>query len=146
MSVPDQWSVSFVWRYGTGFPYTPVRRNQREQDPAEINSERLPSTTTLDVQAEKNYRVWGQHLTVFLQGMNLLNAKNISNLQPNNWPYAPYGSPQDYVIYYTETGRAGGAYNAGDVNGDGIDDYFPVNDPRVWFEGTAVRVGLGIQF
>jgi outer membrane receptor for ferrienterochelin and colicin len=146
MSVPDQWSVSFVWKYGTGFPYTPTRRNQREQDPAVINSKRLPSTTSLDVQAEKNYRIWGQHLTVFLQGMNLLNAKNIRALQPNNWPYAPYGSQDDYVIYYTETGRAGGAYNAGDVNGDGLDDYFPVNDPRVWYEGTAVRMGLGIQF
>jgi len=146
MSVPDQWSVSFVWRYGTGFPYTPVRRNQREQDPSEINSERQPSTTTLDMQAEKNYKLWGQHLTVFMQAMNMLDAKNIRDLQPNNWPPAPYGNTQDYIIYYTETGRAGGAYNAGDVNGDGQDDYFPVNDPRVWEEGTAVRVGIGIQF
>jgi hypothetical protein len=146
LSVPDQWSVSFVWRYGTGFPYTPVGRNERERDPAKINSERLPSTTSLDVQAEKHYRIWGQHLTVFLQGMNLLNAKNIFLLQPNNWPPAPYGNTQDYVIYYTETGRAGGAYNAGDVNDDGRDDYFPVNDPRVWQEGTLIRMGIGIRF
>jgi outer membrane receptor protein involved in Fe transport len=146
LSVPDQWSVSFVWKYGTGFPYTPVHRNERELDPSETNSERLPSTTSLDVQAEKQYRVWGQHLTVFLQGMNLLDAKNIATLEPNNWPYAPYGTPSDYAIYYTETGRAGGAYNAGDVNGDGRDDYFPVNDPRVWREGALVRMGIGIQF
>jgi outer membrane receptor protein involved in Fe transport len=146
LSVPDQWSVSFVWKYGTGFPYTPVRRNERELDPSETNSKRLPSTTSLDVQAEKQYRVWGQHLTVFLQGMNLLDAKNIATLEPNNWPYAPYGTTSDYAIYYTETGRAGGAYNAGDVNGDGRDDYFPVNDPRVWREGTLVRMGIGIQF
>ncbi|MFH0778086.1 MAG: TonB-dependent receptor [Candidatus Eisenbacteria bacterium] len=146
MSVPDQWSVSFVWRYGTGFPYTPVRRNQREQDPALINSERLPSTTTLDVQAEKQYRVWGQHLTVFLQGMNLLNAKNIRALQPSNWPPSPYGDTNDYIIYYTETGRAGGAYNGGDVNEDGRDDYYPVNDPRVYQEGTLVRMGIGVRF
>ncbi len=146
LSVPDQWSASFVWRYGTGFPYTPVKRNQREQDPALVNSERLPSATTLDVQAEKHYRIWGQHLTVFMQGMNLLDAKNISLLQPSNWPPAPYGTTQDYVIYYAETGRAGGAYNAGDVNGDGIDDYFPVNDPRVWREGALIRMGIGIRF
>jgi hypothetical protein len=98
------------------------------------------------MQAEKNYKLWGQHLTVFMQAMNMLDAKNIRDLQPNNWPPAPYGNTQDYIIYYTETGRAGGAYNAGDVNGDGQDDYFPVNDPRVWEEGTAVRVGIGIQF
>jgi outer membrane receptor protein involved in Fe transport len=146
LSVPDKWSCSFVWRYGTGFPYTPVQRNQRQQDPSVINSKRLPSTTSLDMQAEKNYRVWGQHLTVFMQAMNLLDAKNIRDLQPNNWPPAPYGNTEDYVIYYTETGRAGGAYNAGDVNGDGQDDYFPVNDPRVWDEGTSVRMGIGIQF
>jgi hypothetical protein len=32
------------------------------------------------------------------------------------------------------------------VNGDGRDDYFPVNDPRVWREGALVRMGIGIQF
>ncbi len=146
MSVPDQWSVSFVWRYGTGFPYTPVERNQREQDPAVVNSERLPNATTLDVQAEKHYTIWGQHLTVFLQGMNLLDAKNIATLEPSNWPIAPYATSDDYTIYYTETGRAGGAYNGGDVNGDGTDDYYPVNDPRVWGEGALVRMGIGFRF
>jgi outer membrane receptor for ferrienterochelin and colicin len=146
MSVPDKWSVSFVWRYGTGFPYTPVGRNQRDQDPAVVNSERLPSTTTLDVQAEKQYTIWGQHLTVFLQGMNLLDAKNIAALEPSNWPIAPYATSDDYTIYYTETGRAGGAYNAGDVNGDEVDDYYPVNDPRVWQEGALVRMGIGFRF
>ena len=146
LSVPEQWSVSFVWRYGTGFPYTPAHRNQRELDPSEMNSERLPSSTTLDVQAEKHYRVWGQHMTVFLQGMNLLDARNIATLDPTNWPYAPYGTSSDYVIYYTETGRAGGAYNAGDINGDAKDEYFPVNDPRVWREDTLVRMGIGIRF
>ncbi|MCX5800563.1 MAG: TonB-dependent receptor [Candidatus Eisenbacteria bacterium] len=146
VSVPEEWSVSFVWRYGTGFPYTPVSRDQRVQDPSLVNSKRLPSSTTLDMQADKTYRLWGQHLTVFMQAMNLLDAKNIADLAPTNWPVSPYSDTDDYIIYYTETGRAGGAYNAGDVNGDGLDDYYPVNDPRVWDEGTSVRIGVGIQF
>ena len=49
------------------------------------------------------------------------------------------------VIYYTETGRTGGAYLQ-DVNGDNILDWVALNDPRVYEEGRNVRMGLSITF
>ena len=54
-------------------------------------------------------------------------------------------SGDDYAIYYTQTGRAGGAYRQ-DTNGDGVDDWVPVNDPRVFEEGRNVRLGVSIVF
>ena len=47
--------------------------------------------------------------------------------------------------YFTETGRAGGAYLQ-DTNGDNFLDWVPVHDPRVFQEGRSVRMGLSITF
>jgi hypothetical protein len=81
-----------------------------------------------------------------VQGFNLLNAKNIFTLNPSNWP-AGYVDNDDYVIYYTESGEAGGAYlGTEDDDGDGYEDFVPVHDPRVFAEGRFLRMGLGLSF
>jgi len=139
------WAASFVYQFGTGFPYTPEQREQRRQDPALVNSERLPSTSTLSVQAERFFRVWGQSVTLYLQGTNLLDAENITELQPSLWPNNGVNS-NSYTVYYTETGRAGGAFLTQDLDGDGREDWFPVSDPRVFQQGRVIRLGLGVQF
>ena len=139
------WAASFIYQFGTGFPYTPEQREQRRQDPALVNSERLPSTSTLSVQAERFFRVWGQSVTFYLQGTNLLDAENITELQPSLWPNNGVNS-NSYTVYYTETGRAGGAFLTQDLDGDGREDWFPVSDPRVFQQGRVIRLGLGVQF
>jgi outer membrane receptor protein involved in Fe transport len=137
------WAASFVYTFGTGFPYTPHERVERATDPALTNSQRLPSTSTLSCQAERFFRAWGQDLTLYVQGTNLLDAKNISNLQPSIWPYGSL-NPLSYIVYYTETGRAGGAFLYRDNTGN--DAWYPVNDPAVFEQGRTIRIGLGVQF
>jgi hypothetical protein len=139
------WASTFVYQFGTGVPYTPEQRSQRRQDPSLINSERLPSTSTLSVQAERFFKVYGQNVTLYVQGSNLLDAKNINDLQPSLWPNNQVNSTS-YMVYYTETGRAGGAFLTADQTGDGIEDWYPVNDPRTFQQGRVIRVGLGVQF
>jgi len=139
------WAASFVYQFGTGFPYTRELRQQRTADPTAQNASRLPSTSTLSVQAERFFKVWGQSVTVYLQGSNLLDAQNISDLQPDLWPNNQVNSTS-YVVHYTETGRAGGAFLTADQDGDGTEDWFAVNDPRVFQQGRVIRVGLGVQF
>jgi len=139
------WRTSFVYQFGSGFPFTPHEREERRQNPELINSRRLPSVSTLSMQGERFFRAWGQSLTLYVQGTNLLDATNISDLEPTIWPEAPL-NPQSYNIYYTETGRAGGAFLTQDQNGDGKEDWFPVHDPRVFQQGRTIRAGLGVQF
>ena len=139
------WAASFVYQFGTGFPYTPELRESRRQDPTLVNSLRLPSTSALSVQAERFFKVWGQNVTFYMQGSNLLDANNIADLTPSLWPDNQV-SATSYRIYYTETGRAGGAFLTADQNGDGREDWFAVNDPRVFEQGRVIRVGLGVQF
>jgi outer membrane receptor for ferrienterochelin and colicin len=148
ISDPGNWSASFVWRYGSGFPFTPRQRLQKTIDPKDRNTGRLPSTSTLDVQGDKFYKIWGQEFTFFLQARNLLDAKNIRDLEPSNWPAGLSSSEDliDYLAYYTETGQAGGAFLSDDRDGDGLADWEPLNDPRVYHEGRVVRVGVGVTF
>lgn len=141
---PGNWGVSMLWLYGSGYPYTPVLPDQKRVDPEDVNSERLPSTSDLRMQADKYFKIWGQNVTFFVEARNLLDARNISLLEPANNPN-PYIDAQPYTLYYTVTGIAGGAYRD-DLDGDGIDEFVPVNDPRVFDEGRLIRVGLGITF
>lgn len=143
---PAAWSTSFIWQYESGFPTTPYDRDTRALAPEVINSRRLPGTTSLDVQAEKHYEIWGQRLKLFLQGRNVLDAKNITALAPANWPLPPGRTDQEYLVYYTETGRAGGAYLGEDRTGDGIGDWVALRDPRVFGDPRSVRMGLQFKF
>lgn len=143
---PENWLANIVWSYGSGFPYTLTPRNERKVDPSLTNAGRLPSVTNLNIQAEKHYRFWGQEVKVFFRGNNVLDSRNVENLEPSNWPNPPGTNGNDYRVYYTETGRAGGAYLGEDLNYDGIEDWVPVNDPRVFKEGRNLRIGVGVKF
>jgi len=148
ISDPGNWSSAFVWTYGSGLPFTPKGRFQKEIDPKDTNTDRLPSTSTLNVQGDKFYEIWGQDFTFFLQARNLLDADNIAELEPTIWPPGLQASDDliDYAAYYTETRLAGGAFLGDDRDGDGLADWVTLNDPRVFSEGRVVRVGVGVTF
>jgi hypothetical protein len=143
---PGRWGFRFLWQYGSGFPFTPTFRNDRKPDPALDNSRRLPSNSILTVDGDKYFRVWGQNVTLFFDARNVLGAKNINNLSYPVFPNPFVGqSGDEYQIYFTETGRAGGAYLQ-DTNGDNFLDWVPVHDPRVFQEGRSVRMGVSVTF
>ncbi|HET9250550.1 MAG TPA: TonB-dependent receptor [Candidatus Eisenbacteria bacterium] len=139
------WRGTFVFQFGSGFPYTPRAREERRENPEAVHSRRLPSASTLSFQGERYFRVWDQHVTIYLQATNLLDARNIANLQPSLWPPGALHS-RSYEIYYTETGRAGGAFLTQDQDGDAREDWIPVEDARVFQPGRSIRVGLGVEF
>ncbi len=143
---PGKWGFRMLWGYGSGFPFTPSFRDDRKPDPRLKNSRRLPSVATLTLDGDKYYKVWGQNVTLFFDARNVLDQTNIQQLSPGQ-AFNPYVdvSGDDYTVYYTETGRAGGAYQQ-DVNGDGIQDWVPLHDPRVFGEGRNVRLGISVTF
>uniref|UniRef100_A0A832MLQ4 TonB-dependent receptor n=1 Tax=Eiseniibacteriota bacterium TaxID=2212470 RepID=A0A832MLQ4_UNCEI len=143
---PGKWGFRMLWTYGSGFPFTPAFRNDRRPDPALENSRRLPSKTRLTIDGDKYYKIWGQNVTFFFDARNVLDATNIAQLSISSFPNQNVNlAGDDYTIYYTETGRAGGAYLQ-DVNGDNILDWIPVRDPRVFEEGRNVRLGVSVTF
>jgi outer membrane receptor protein involved in Fe transport len=143
---PGRWGLSFLWRYGSGRPFTPTFRNDRAEDPVLANSRRLPATSTLTIDGDRYFKIWGQAMTLFVEARNVLDAKNLASLSQSVFPN-PFviEAGDSYLVYYTETGRAGGAYLQ-DVNGDNVLDWIPVRDPRVFQEGRNVRMGLSLAF
>jgi outer membrane receptor protein involved in Fe transport len=143
---PD-WGMHLQWGYGSGLPFTPEFRNDRRRDPKLENARRLPSTSRLAVSGDRYLHVWGQALTLFVDARNVLDARNVGTLSWNDGlnPNVNLAGGDDYAIYYTETGRAGGAYLQ-DTNGDHVQDWVPVHDPRVFEEGRSVRLGLSMRF
>ena len=142
-----KWGFRVLWTYGSGVPFTPAFRDDRQPDPVLTNSRLLPSAARLTIDGDKFYRIWGQNVTVFFDARNVLDAKTIAALVQPSFPNnnVDRSGFSDYLLYYTETGRAGGAYLQ-DVNGDNIDDWVPVHDPRVFDEGRNVRVGVRVAF
>jgi len=141
---PGSWGGSIIYDYGSGFPYTPAYRYVRRQDPELENSRRLPATHSLSLQADKRFNVWGQNLTLFFDGRNLLDQDQVGEPSPGIFPGLRYAQ-DGYMFYLTETGNYGGAYLA-DLDGDGEDEFHPVDDPRVYLPHRIFRIGFGFQF
>jgi outer membrane receptor protein involved in Fe transport len=143
---PGRWGFRVLWQYGSGFPFTPAFLNDRRPDPALGNSRRYPANARLTIDGDKYYKIWGQNVNLFFDARNVLNTTNIAQLSFPAFPNQNVNrSGDDYTIYYTQTGRAGGAYLQ-DINGDSVDDWVPLNDPRVFEEGRNVRLGVSITF
>lgn len=143
---PGKWGFRVLWVYGSGFPFTPTFRNDRTPDPVLENSRRQPSNSVLTIDGDKYYRIWGQNVTLFFDARNVLDAKNLNAISFPSFPNPFLNlSGDEYLIYYTETGRAGGAYPQ-DINGDDVLDWVPLNDPRVFQEGRNVRMGVSVTF
>ncbi len=71
---PDQWGVSLIGHEGSGFPYTP----NQSMNISELltNSELKPSTFSVDLRANKDFRFGNMLLTLFARVFNLFDAKN----------------------------------------------------------------------
>ncbi len=137
------WGGSLIYSMGSGLPWTPAFRNQRRADPGLENSRRHPVSHSFSLQAEKYFDLWGKQLTLFFDGRNLLDQDQVASHAPGIFPGMPYADVA-YTSYLTETGNYGGAYLT-DLDGDGHDEFHPVEDPRVFGARRNFRIGFGLE-
>ncbi|MBK8166411.1 MAG: TonB-dependent receptor [bacterium] len=141
------WSSSFSFSYGSGFPWTPVDRFAKKQDPMLENSERLPSTYSLDVQLERHVDLFGKKLSLQLQAWNLLN-QDVVVANPGGAGITPpmiNGATYAGRAHLTETGKFGAALLQ-DADGDGVNEYIPIVDPRTFGDHRLFRLAIGYYF
>jgi outer membrane receptor protein involved in Fe transport len=143
ISEPGLWRVNVDWSYSTGAPYTPAMPRERELRAALINSERLPPTSVVNLRADKQYRIAGQEIALFVEGRNLLDRKNVVSLSPGG---GLAGGNGNYIAYYTSQGELGGAYDVGELLGLSDVIYESLNDPRVYGPPRNFRVGFSFAF
>ncbi len=140
----NKWGSTFIYSFGSGLPWTPYDRWARKQDPLLENSERHEATHNVSVQGRKMFDIYGQELTFYFEGRNLLDQDILQNIAPGVFPGMP-NAVMDNGSYFTEAGRTGGAYLQ-DINDDGIEDFNPVHDPTVWASRRQWRIGFGFEF
>jgi outer membrane receptor protein involved in Fe transport len=142
ISEPGLWGCNVDWSYSSGAPYTPQLPRERELRAALINSERLPSRSTVNVKADKRWKIGGQEVSLFLEGRNVLDKRNIATISPGGWP----GGDANYVAYYSTESELGGAYDQGELLGLPDVIWVPVNDPRVYASPRNFRVGISFDW
>jgi len=142
ISEPGLWGFNLDYSRSSGAPFTPQLPRERYQKASLINSERLPSRSTVNLKADKKYKIAGQEISLFLEGDNILDTKNIASLSPGNWP----GGGGNYIPYYTTQQQLGGAYDEGEILGLPDVIYVPLSDPRVYAPPRSFRVGLSFDW
>jgi outer membrane receptor protein involved in Fe transport len=129
VGIPGDWTVGFVFQYGSGQPYTEdirISRGVRFE-----NGGIKPVFYNVDLRADKVFNIGGIALNAFLLVYNLLDIKN------------------EFGVYST-TGRAGADlyardYTQRDIIGlNSIEQY--VNNPSMYSAPREIRFGLGFQF
>ena len=119
-SLPDDFSISAILKFGSGQPYTPVIGGSgfdADQDP---NSGRKESYFLIDLRGEKYFNLDVVNLSVFLRVFNLLNEHFV-----NGFVFNDTGSP-DYALY-PETVRA------------------QLYDPSRFFEPRRIEFGISLR-
>jgi outer membrane receptor protein involved in Fe transport len=129
VGVPGDWTLGFIFQYGSGQPYTEDTRIS--QGVRFENGGVKPTFYNVDLRADKIFDVFGFTINTYLMIYNLLDIKN------------------EFGVYAT-TGRANADLNTqyvkqSDVIGlNTIEQY--VNNPGMYSTPREIRLGLGFGF
>ena len=126
--LPDDWSMSFLWLFKSGRPFTPDRSypglSLGTNENPQTNSVRMPSTSSVDMEFNKNFQVYNINYTFTVLVNNIFDNKNV-----------------DYV--YTNTGLA---YTNLNSNRQIITGLLANQDPTNYTPGRQIMVGLKVRF
>lgn len=130
------WNISLVGRLGSGMPYTPQIYDKQVY--IKTNSGTRPSTTRIDLFADKVFALFGVDISVFLKIFNLFDTKN------ERYVYSDTGRST-----YTLQAKQGGTKAVNDLAErlPGIhtaDEYYKV--PSYYYAPREVRIGAAIEF
>jgi outer membrane receptor protein involved in Fe transport len=129
VGVPGDWTLGFIFQYGSGQPYTEDTRVS--QGVRFENGGVKPVFYNVDLRAEKTFDVYGFSINTYLMIYNLFDIKN------------------EFGVYST-TGRSNVDLNTqyvkqSDIIGlNTIEQY--VNNPSMYSTPREIRLGLGFGF
>ena len=106
---PGDWTISSIFQYGTGTPYTPAR-DVRSTAESYRNEGTKPSTYNTDIRAEKRFEINGYSINTFLLIYNVFDTRNEYGVngvsgRANNDPalkdysgsFSPFNTAQEFI-------------------------------------------------
>ena len=88
-------SFSVVHTSGSGYPWTPTIRSDRDAL-EKINSERFPATHQTDLRIAKSFKIGPVAFQAFANIYNLFNRRNLLSINDVQW-YEQFGDPEGEV-------------------------------------------------
>ena len=126
--LPDDWDMSVTWIYKSGRPFTPDASypglSLSANEEPEVNSQRMPATSTVDVGFNKNFQMIGLNYTFEVLVNNIFDYKNVDDV-------------------YDETGLANTSLSA---NRQIITGLLIDNNPTYYTSGRQIMFGLAVKF
>ena len=135
IKVPESWGVNVLWKYSSGFPFSPdqslpgIHLAGRTAKPL-TNSKRMPANSNVDLRFYKDLRIWKLDYSFIVWVNNLFDKKNI---------YDVYGS----------TGRPTTAQNElnSEIEGPVILPGREIDQNPVYYgPGRNIRMGVSFNF
>ena len=128
LKIPDRFSTSMLFSYGSGKPYTPAGTDIVITE----NSETCPATYNLDLKIQKGFSLGSLNYSFICEFLNFFNYKNVNRGAGfNSWTGEPY--------------------RYGDVNW-GTNKIYTYRDilylrnPAVSSPGRQIKLGLSLNF
>lgn len=126
---PGDWTLGFIFQYGSGWPYTEDTRTS--QGVRFENGGFKPATYNVDLRADKIFTIGGIQINTFLLVYNLLDIKN------------------EYGVY-SSTGRANVDLNVKYADPTAISRINTIeqniNNPGMYSAPREIRLGFGFGF
>jgi outer membrane receptor protein involved in Fe transport len=148
----ENWNVNLLFRFGTGYPFTPTRS---EDSPIHerTNSERYPSSWNLDLSSRKFIDIAGARLGLLLEVLNVFDLKRVvgaddafGNAGAESYrtiidAYRAWQPGEDVEnwIGYSNQSPATTFRNYG-----GYPLTWPI--PGAWDSGRTISVGVSVEF
>ena len=127
-TMPDDWTLSVIWQFKSGRPYTPDVRYPglvlRGKEQPLSNSLRMSGYSDVDVRLDKNFQVWKINYSFIVNVLNIFDTKNVDGV------YATTG------LAYTNQNNNGQI-----LTGTAIDA-----NPANYEAGRQIQVGLSLNF
>jgi outer membrane receptor protein involved in Fe transport len=128
LTLPDDWSLNFIWQFQTGKPFTPDVKypglSLIGNEKPLTNSLRMPYYSTVDVRLDKNFQAWKLNYTLTVNVLNIFDTKNVIDV------YSTTGLP---YTNQNETGQI--------LTGLPIDA-----NPANYDSGRQIQFGLSLNF
>jgi len=132
--LPDNWGVSVVWQFNSGFAFTPASNypglELRLGEEPLPNSKRMPAFNNVDLRFNKDFKVWKLNYSLLLWVSNLLDAKNVATVYGNT------GRPDTGQNYFAEAFSQNVVFKGQEIE----------RNPLYYGPGRNIQLGFSINF
>ncbi len=130
MRLPRDWFINLYYLVRSGRAYTP--EDEQGIETAKKFSANAPFNSTLDVRAEKGFRISGSRLKLGIEGRNILNKRFPTRVDPSTGDVPTIGVGQNQQIPSDPEARES--------------DRIRFQDPSWYSPPRSIWVGLGVDW